>query len=299
MPQPAIVTDIYQGRARVTFSPGRHTYVVRVPNVVEKLWQPSVTGVLQSKGKPALINWAAKKSLEYVKHKLGAWESTQGEPPFMVNSQDIYSWIAEAEEGWNEMTEASIGTLAHKVFEAELKFRAGQGPKPRLPIESDPIAFPNFTPIMLEAANASAYAGLKFINDHQIEPMFLERVLWSPSTGDIGTTDFVGKIDGKFCIGDWKTSKRIFPEYRIQLAKYTQMYYEEFKKLALHRIAINTKKDGGLEHEWYDVDSYQFDLDAYAACRTLYDFNREHDKYAKGTPVQVLGDLDLRVARPK
>lgn len=298
MPQPAIITDIYQSRARVHFSPGRHTYMVRVHGHIDKLWQPSVTGVLGVKGKPALTGWAAKKSLEYVRKKLGTYESKLGAPPFTVDTKEIYSWLDEAADSWNESQETTIGSLAHRVFEAEVKFRAGLGPQPRLPIVYDPLTMPEFTEAMIEAANASIRAGFKFIDEHQIEPLLLERVLWSPTTGTIGTTDFIGKIDGKLCVADWKTSKRIYAEYRIQLAKYAQMYYEEFRTLPLTRWAINTKKDGGLEHAVYEVDSYQSDLDAFDACQVLYNFNREHDEYSKGSPVQVLGDLDNLVARP-
>jgi hypothetical protein len=299
MPQPAVITDIYQGRARVTFSPGRHTYMVRVPGIVEKLWQASVTGYLGMKAKPALTNWAAKRSLAYVERKVGEYESKLGAPPFTVDTKEVYSWLAEAADGWNESNETTIGSLAHRVFEAELKFRAGLGPKPRTPVVYDPLTMTEFTEGMVAEANKAIVAGFQFFNEHHVEPMFLERVLWSPSTGVIGTADFIGKIDGELCIGDFKTSKRLYPEYRIQLAKYCQMYFEEFLKLPLKRWAINTKKDGGLEHEVYGVDTYQADLDAFDACQVLYNFNREHDDYSKGSPVQVLGPLDNLVARPK
>lgn len=298
MAQPAVVTDIYHGRARVTFSPARHTYMVRVPGIVEKLWQPSVTGVLGVKGKPALTGWAAKKSLEYVAKKLGQWESQQGAPPFHVDTKEIHSWLAEAADSWNEQQETTIGSLAHRVFEAEVKYRAGLGPKPKTPVEYDPLTMPDYTEGMVDAANSAIRAGFTFLDEHRVEPLMLERVLWSPSTGVIGTTDFIGKIDGALAVADWKTSKRIYPEYRMQLSKYSQMHFEEAGELPLARYAINTRKDGGLEYEVYYVDTYQDDLDAFEACFKLYCWNREHDEYAKGTPVQVLGDLDKLVPRP-
>ena len=298
MAQPSVVTDIYQGRVRCTFSPGRHTYMVRVHGHTDKLWQPSVTGILGVKGKPALTNWAAKKSLEYVAKKLGIYESSLGAPPFTVDTKEIHSWLAEAADSWNESQETTIGSLAHRVFEAEVQYRAGLGPKPRTPVVYDPVTMPEYTEGMIDAANLAIQAGFQFLDEHHVEPIMLERVLWSPSTGTIGTTDFVGKIDGELCVGDWKTSKRIYSEYRVQLAKYAQMYHEEFRVLPLVRWAINTKKDGGLEHEKYGVDSYQSDLDAFDACQVLYNFDREHDDFRKGTPVQVLGDLDKLIARP-
>lgn len=293
-----IITDIYQGRARVTFNEKSHIYNIRVHGIIDKLWQPSCTGILGVKGKPALTNWAAKKSLEYVAKKLGTYESTQGKPPFTVDTKEIHSWLEEAADNWNESKETTIGSLVHRVFEAEVKFRAGIGPKPTLPIVLDPITMPGYTQEMIDCANLSVNAGLAFLDEHKVEPFLLERPLWSPSTGVVGTPDFIGKIDGELCVADWKTSKKIYPEYRLQLAKLVQMYEEEFKVLPLIRWAINTRKDGGLEHEKYGVDSYQNDLNSYDACTTLYHWDREHDSYKKGTPVQVLGPLDNLVARP-
>lgn len=292
-----IVTDIYDGRARVTFQEKRHTYSVRVHGVVDKLWQPSVTGILGVKGKPALTNWAAKRSLEYVAKKLGGYEATQGKPPFTVDTKEIHSWLAEAADSWNDSVETTIGSLAHRVFEAEVKFRAGLGPQPKLPIVYDPLTMPEYTAMMIDAANLSVNAGLTFLDEHHVEPIMLERVLWSPSTGVIGTTDFIGKIDGELCVADWKTSKRIYPEFRLQLAKYAQMYFEETKVLPLVRYAINTRKDGGLEHEKYGVDTYQDDLTAFESCANLYGWDRENSPYSKGTPVQILGNFDEVVKR--
>lgn len=298
MPQPQVTSSIYQNRVRVQFSPAKHVYSVTVPGVVEKMWQPSVTSILSTKGKSALTAWAAKRSLAYVEKKLGEYESKLGKPPFSIDTAEIHSFLSEAAESWNEAQEATIGSLAHRFFEAEIQYRGGFGPKPRLPIIYDPVTMPEFTEGMVEMANQSINAGINFLDEHSVVPHLLERVLFSPSTGVIGTTDFIGKVDGELAVLDFKTSKRLYADYRIQLAKYAQMYFEEFNVLPLKRWAVNTKKDGGLEYAVYGVESYQADLNAFEACQILFNFDREHDDYKKGSPVQVLGDLDLLVARP-
>lgn len=282
----------------MTFNEKSHIYNIRVHGVVDKLWQPSCTGILGVKGKPALTNWAAKKSLEYVGKKLGTYESKLGAPPFTIDTKEIHSWLAEAADSWNESEETTIGSLVHRVFESEVKYRAGLGPKPSLPIVLDPITMPGYNQAMIDSANLSINAGFAFLDEHKVEPYLLERPLWSPITGVVGTPDFIGKIDGELCVADWKTSKRIYAEYRLQLAKLCQMYHEEFQVLPLIRWAINTRKDGGLEHEKYGVDSYQDDLNSYDACTQLYQWDRQHDSYKRGTPVQILGDLDKLVPRP-
>jgi hypothetical protein len=299
---PSIITDFYQGRARCTFNPGRHTYSIRIHGVVEKLFQPSCTGILQTKAKSALVNWAAKQSLAYVSKKLGEYESQQGAPPFTLDSREIHSWLQEAEEGWREEeTATTIGSVAHRFCYEELKFRAGLSEnRPRLPLTYDAVLMPEFTPAMVSAANSSVVAALQFFDDHYLEPVLLERPLWSPSEGYVGTPDFIGKIDGELCVADFKTSRKIYPEYRVQLACLQKMYQEEFPDQVIKkRWAINIPKDGSeLQTEVYDLDTFSEDLEVFRACFTLYNFDRKNDNYKKGTPVQVLGDLDALVPRP-
>ena len=79
MAQPSVTTSIYQNRAQITFYPGPHKYSVRVPGVVEKLFQPSITGILSQKNKGALLGWAAKESLAVVRRRLGEYQSEMGE----------------------------------------------------------------------------------------------------------------------------------------------------------------------------------------------------------------------------
>ena len=300
MPSPSIITDIYQERARVTFNPSRHTYSLRVHGHVDKLFQPSCTGILGLKAKPALTNWAAKKSLEYVAKKLGQYESEQGVPPFTVDTKEIHSWLAEAADGWNDDTATTIGTVAHRFSYEELRYRAGLSAKPTFPIVADSVLMPDFTPGMVENVNSSARSVLQFFDEHHFEPLLMERPLWSPIDGFCGTPDFVGKIDGELAIADYKTSKRIYAEYWAQLAALQYMFQQEFPgQVIKRRWAINIPKDGGeLQVEKRGLDTYGADLDMFMACWTLYNWERSNDPYKMGSPVQVLGNLDELIARP-
>jgi hypothetical protein len=162
---------------------------------------------------------------------------------------------------------------------------------------------PDFTAAMVDAANSSAYAVTQFFDKHHFEPFLLERPFWSPQDGFVGTPDYIGLVDGELSVVDYKTSKRIYAEYWAQLAALQYMYQIEFKgKVIRKRWAINIPKDGTFD-EKKDVqvrglDTYASDLDMFLACWQLYRWERENDDYKKGTPVQVLGDLDRLVARP-
>lgn len=300
MPQPSIITDIYQGRARVNFSPSRHTYAIKVWGHVDKLWQPSVTGVLGLKAKPALTSWAAKKSLECVANKLGEFQAQYGELT-SLDPKDVHSWLAEAADNWNDETATTIGHVAHAFAYEELRYRAKLvSTKPTFPLVADAVLMPEFTPGMVDNVNSSARSVLQFFDEHHIEPLLMERPLWSPIDGFCGTPDFVGKIDGELAIADYKTSKRIYAEYWAQLAALQYMFQQEFPgQVIKRRWAINIPKDGGeLQVEKRGLDTYGADLDMFMACWTLYNWERSNDPYKMGSPVQVLGNLDELIARP-
>ena len=288
------ITELYQGRATCSFNEKNHTYHFRVPGVVEKLHQPSVTGLLGMKAKPALINWASKESLKVVRRRLAEHQSANGEtypllPAFVEN------WLADAEANWrDEDGSTTIGHVAHSFAYEELRSRHGLAPKPRFPIELDPVLMPDFTPAMLEATNASALQIVKFFDEHDFKPIMMERPLWSPTEGYCGTPDYIGLYDGVLAVADYKTSKKIYAEYWAQLAALQNMYEEEFPdQKIMKRVAINIPKDGSdLQVQVRDRDHRQDeDLGMFRACQALYNWNRANDDYAAGEPIRVLGNI--------
>lgn len=290
MPSPAVISNIYGGKVKVTFSPGRHTYMVDVPGVVKRGWFPSVTGVLGVLAKPQLIRWASQKTVQYLEKRVGQRESELGTPPFVLDTREFHSMLADAEENWNDSEATSIGSLAHRFLEAELKHRTEEGPKPERP-RVDLVLAPDFTAGMIDAANSSISAGLQFLDEHEVKPLLLERVLFSPSNAYVGTVDFVGYVDGELVIGDWKSSKKLYPENFLQLAAYVHAYAEEFDKLIHTRYLWNIKKSGeGLEMEKKGIDTYQEDLSAFQNCLGLYNWKRQNDQWSKGIVAQPLPD---------
>ena len=293
------ITEIYGGRVRVTFQEKTHVYNVRIHGHVDRLWQPSVSGVLGVKAKGALTTWAARKSLECVGKKLGEYESKLGAPPFTCDTREVHSWLAEAADGWNTMEEASIGTVAHRFLHAELSYRCGKSPdRPNFPVRFDPVLSPELTQGMVDQINQVVQAGMSFFDDNHFEPLFMERVLWSGTLGTIGTADFIGKVNGKLAVLDYKSGKRIYPEAWVQMAAYAKMYEEEFGQYPIERYAVNVKRDGGLEVQKRSFDTWERDFNAFLACLALYTWERENDDYKKGTPVQIFGDINEKCPLP-
>ena len=294
MAQPSVTTSIYQNRAQITFYPGPHKYSVRVPGRVEKLFQPSITGVLSQKNKGALIGWAAKESLAVVRRRLGEYQSEMGELT-PIQAQELEGWLTDAEENWREESNATtIGTVAHRFAYEELRFRAGLTPnKPRFPIEADSVLMPDFTAGMVESTNASARAAIHFFDEHHIEPVILERPLWSARYGYVGTPDFVGRIDGELSVLDFKTSKRAYSEYFCQDAALQAAYEEEFpEQKIIKRWVLVIHKDGtGIEVATRGNDTFDSDFGMFKACLALYHWERANDSFNAGNPIQILGPL--------
>jgi hypothetical protein len=294
MPKPSVTTSVYQNRAQITFYSGPHKYSIDVPGIVTKMFQPSVTSVLSQKNKGQLIGWAAKESLAVVRRRLGEYQSEVGELT-PIQAQELESWLTDAEENWREESNATtIGTVAHRFAYEELRFRAGlTQTKPKFPIEHDAVLMPEFTPAMLEATNASARAAMGFFDEHHLEPVLLERPLWSPQYAYVGTPDFIGRIDGELSVLDFKTSKRPYPEYFCQDAALQNAFEEEFRdQKILKRWVLVIHKDGsGIEAVVRDNSTFTEDFGMFKACLALYAWERANDNYKAGEPVRVLGNI--------
>jgi len=62
-----------------------------------------------------------------------------------------------------------------------------------------------------------------FTGEHEIKPKLLEQHLWVKLSDEYrfaGTVDFIGYVDGKLMILDWKTSKAIYDDMWLQLSAY-------------------------------------------------------------------------------
>lgn len=109
----------------------------------------------------------------------------------------------------------------------------------------------------------------EFLDEHDVQPELIEQHLWSYMFGCAGTADFIGYLDKKLMIGDWKSSKDIYPEYWLQLAAYMVMFEELTGKKPdgcfILQIRDNKKK---LEIKTYDEMRKEFDV--FMACLKIF-----------------------------
>jgi len=126
----------------------------------------------------------------------------------IIANPGLIAWqVAVGKKRSNEImkTRGDFGTRIHKLVKIKL--------------EGEKIDLSNYD----EETNITMRMFDDFLAEHEIKPKLLEQHLWlelSEKYRYAGTADFVGYVDGKLMILDWKTSKAIYDDYWLQLAAY-------------------------------------------------------------------------------
>jgi hypothetical protein len=288
------ITSVYGGRAAITFHEARHYYTVKVPGIVDKLYQPSVTGIIGMMDKSgALVPWAVGQMATRIK------ELT---PAGSTDKEVFLGVVDAAQETWRQTKNeaADIGSLVHRVLEQELLSRSDLAEKPALPVEPDALLAPHLSAEMVEKANLSISAGLQFLDEHKIVVVQAEAVRWSPRYGYLGTGDLIAEVDDKLSVLDWKSGKRLYPTVWLQLAAYQVAYEEEFPdQQIVQRVGVNVGRDGVLETETRTNDTLKDDFKTFLALLQVWRWNMENQgKWSKPAP-QVLGAFDKLLCAAK
>jgi hypothetical protein len=280
-----VITKAYGGKVIITFNEAKHYYTVQAPTVFkDKLYQPSVTGIIGMKDKSgALVHWATEQFAEKMKKLIAEAPADYLQPDLLSALVDV------AKDTWrvSKQQAADIGTVAHGVFEDTLA-----GKDVELPLKFNPNLSMNFTQDMIDQANNAIDAGLQFIREHDIKVVQAEAVRWSPTHGYIGTGDLIAYIDGKLSVADWKTSKRLYPTVRLQLSAYKSAWEEENPdQIIEQRVGINTTKEGQLEYEVYGNETHQEDLNVFLSLIDVWRWDRVNQgKWSKEAPRQLTQD---------
>jgi hypothetical protein len=218
---------------------------------------PSVTTILKIKDPGALINWAYRTGREH-----GVLEG-QGNP---------------APSGLYEGSDIlAIGTCVHSMCEAWVK-----GDEPMVVLEKALEEETVNDKATFRAQAASAYSAFEFwCKGTQLEIVDCEVQVISETHRYGGTLDFIGKLNGKLVLGDFKTSNGVWPEYLCQLAAYAKAYEETTgnKIDGGYHLLRFSKENGDFGHHFYpslDDDAWP----AFLHLRALYDLNEKLKKRA-------------------
>lgn len=197
----------------------------------------SVTTILNVINKPALIPWAKKQSLEKVKFVLQN-HLMNGTLPEIKSTDDIDAIINEASKTPDQVlqTAGDFGSQAHALIEKVINARINN--------EKEPV-----TPVDLKVVMESFEMFCE-----QYNPVFIGsevQVCSDVYYAYAGTVDAVIVHEGRPIVIDFKTSKGIYDEHRLQVGAYSY---------ALHRL--NQKHHGiaGLDSRHLAGKNSPFDM---------------------------------------
>jgi hypothetical protein len=176
--------------------------------------------------KPALIPWAVKTTVEWIKCNCPLQSSIEGSSAYIVSREDLEN--AKKEHSKRKTDAGDWGTRVHNA--CEVWCLTGE-----LPEGED---------ILPSVLNFK-----QFIEDNGFKVLGVERNVWSKEWWIGGIFDLVLEKDGKVYIADIKTSSGIYDSHFIQMGAYYKCILENGWQRDYGvddfagAIVINLKKD--------------------------------------------------------
>jgi hypothetical protein len=186
--------------------------------------------------KPALIGWAAGVVAEYI---ADSQRST---------IDDLYRM------GRDGMITALKGLPASRRGEAAVKGTKVHGFAERLG-RGEEVAVP-------EELYGHVRSAISFLDDWDVKPILVERVVASRQYGYCGTLDMVADVMGKRAIVDYKTgASGIWPDAALQLSAYrhADCYLADGVEIPMSEVGIEIGYGVHLRSDGYDLYEVQCD----------------------------------------
>ena len=185
----------------------------------------SVTKILGILAKPALLGWAAKCEREAILEAVAAEGELYSATALAGNIGDLaILYPGKTPKLWAKsfakrvaervkpgahkrvMTAASdLGNEAHKEIERRLKYGD--------PFRPSGVA-------LSEHATLIVMAFEDWAREVKLNPIEVEQRVYGVTERFAGTLDCLAEVSGERAVIDWKSSKAIYPEMKLQLAAY-------------------------------------------------------------------------------
>lgn len=195
---------------------------------------PSVTTILQVISKPGLYVWQAKQGTakaNIVMAKLLRMSPLLHDAMIAELGDDFFK------DGAKQAAEAAdYGKQAHSIIESILKAAPEEGQSNIWLLEDKP-----------EPVAKAVESFSRWQDRTKFQLIKAESQVFSKKFGYAGTADAIGIVDGVVTLLDWKTSKGIYPEYKLQTVAY-KYAAEEMSGEKISRVMIcRFGKDGSFE----------------------------------------------------
>jgi hypothetical protein len=166
------------------------------------------------------------------------WAFGQGKSAERGEIESLYDKRDEA---------AEAGTLAHAMIESYIKGMAWADHPDVTGKESAEV---------VEQATKGFDNARKWLDQTSIEIVLTEPELVSELHQFGGSPDAIGKLDGKYCLLDWKTSNGLYPDFLIQVGGgYVLLVNEclpEYPITGGIHVCRFSKEFGDFHHHYFD-----------------------------------------------
>ena len=222
-----------------------------------------VTSVLKPLNKPGLVYWSA--NLQFDADILTAWDGAG--KPFM-DFAEFDGWFRSAAPSKKAHVTAlreaaDLGKGVHKLIEANLRERMG------LEVE----------PFEVSDEARFVYTGFdEWAESVSLKPLLAESALASVQHKVAGTLDTVAFVlaNDKPLLLDYKTSKKVYVEHKLQLTAYAKLMQEMCGVLP-DRAVVRVPKDGsGIEMTAIEDDPEEL-WRVFLCLRSIYDWAKVND----------------------
>lgn len=223
---------LYGGTVAITFYPTSHKYK-KAGDKGYLTSVTSVTGVIDKS--PFLIPWAVGLTANYLR---AFTETVEGE---LVHKLALETAIDEASRQHTIKKEEAgdKGSQVHAFAEAFTHAVLTRSAPPS--VETDD-----------EDVKRGINAFLSWVTQNHVQFVAPELLVYSRKHDYCGILDAVAVVNGKKYIIDYKTSKRIYTEYLLQVAGYGIAYEEEHGAVDGYIILRFDKETGELEQRVLD-----------------------------------------------
>ena len=226
---------------QLIFDADMHSYKVDGEKV------PSVTKVIDACFPKHLTDWAVAEGADFFKASLEPYRlaPTEESGTFMLPARvvtHIYKGIQTAYKSIGRDA-AEIGTVVHNWIESAIKFKMVGGSAPKVP-KGDEI-------------NNCIKAYKAWSRERKPVWLASERKIYYHDPGGVncyaGTVDALAEIDDKLCVIDFKTSKKIYKPYHLQVAAYSHaIATQDDIDVPMAMILRFDKETGQFQEKLYD-----------------------------------------------
>ena len=211
---------------------------------------PSVTTILNVILKPALMPWAVKMGAEWFRDNRKDY--LKGD----IKLEDMIKGIKGAYRKKSQDA-LNIGEEVHAWCEQAIKFKLGVGTMPAMPAN--------------EVVRESIENFRDWTKENDVKWLSSEEKIYNRKYKYAGTVDAIAEVNGVFGVIDFKTSKRLYDEYDLQVIAYVEtiedIYGRDCESSWLLRF---DKEDGSFESKELQSGDHAENFMAFYGALCLY-----------------------------